>query len=327
MQVDRRETLRLLATLSALASTPSFAARSTPPAALLLPTTGEHASLGLSMARAAALGQPVAKALPPFDTAGRGGAAGAATLALRRGAKLILGPLFSADVRPVLTAVAGRAPVVTFSNDPALRDSGAFLLGLDPGQIADALLRYARGRGIREVAVAAPVGGAGQRVLAAATALQGELGITIRPLAAGDIATQLRARPADALLAGDGAAVAATAAQAAGVQLLLATPGLDARPETLRTAAGAWTAAPDPQAFADFATRYRATVGGEPGLLAALAYDAALLSLRVGAGGRAALLAPGGFTGATGAFRFRADGTAARDLAILVAGPDGYVAA
>lgn len=327
MRADRRETLRLLASLSALASTPSLAARAAPPAALLLPLTGDHAALGLSMARAAALGQPDAKALLPFDTAGRGGAAGAAALAIRRGCRLILGPVFSAEVRPVLAAVAGRAPVVALSNDAALADSGAFLLGLDPGQVADALLRYARGRGVRLVAISAATGAAGRRVLAVATALQGELGLTVRPLAAGDPAAQLRAQPADALLAAEDMGAAAAAAQAAGVQLLLATPGLDARPETLRLVAGTWTAAPDPQGFADFATRYRAIVGNEPGLLAALAHDAGVIALGTGGGGRAALLAPGGFSGATGRFRFRADGMAARDLTILVAGPDGYVPA
>ena len=42
-----------------------------------------------------------------IDTAATGPAA-AATTALKRGARLILGPLFASDVRPVVSAVRGR---------------------------------------------------------------------------------------------------------------------------------------------------------------------------------------------------------------------------
>lgn len=275
-------------------------------AVLLVPTTGDQAGLGTSMRRAAMLAQSDARLLPVA------GDAAAAVREVRRGARLVLGPVFAADVRPVLAAVAGRAPVVTFSNDETLRESGAFLLGLTASQLATAVLRYARGRGVRRVAVPADATPWNAQARAAAERLVGELGLTI---AVGE---------PDAVLLTDPAGPALAAARATGAQLLLCTPTVDARSEALAAVSGAWMAAPDPAEFAAFADRYRTANGGDPGLLAALAYDAAGIAQRVGAGGRAALLDPTGFPGATGAVRFRADGTAERTLAILAAGPDGY---
>jgi hypothetical protein len=71
----------------------------------------------------------------------------AAALAVRRGAQLILGPLFTAEVRPALAAVAGKVPLVAFSNDEALVESGAFLLGITARQLAASVIGYAAGGG------------------------------------------------------------------------------------------------------------------------------------------------------------------------------------
>lgn len=326
MTMDRREALRQLgraAILSAAFSSPVLAARAKRlPAALIVPLTGPRAALGLSMQRAALLAEKDVGALPIFDSAG--GAAAAAALAVRRGAKLILGPVFTEEVRPVLAAVAGRAPVLSFSNDAGLRESGAFLLGVSADQLVTAVLGYARGRGIRTVAVAAADTGWTAQAAAVAESLQGGLGLTVRRLAQGETLT---ADTADALLApegGDAFLAAAQMARAAGVQLLGTVQALDYRPAALAAAEGAWLAAPDPDGFAAFADAYAGSSGVAPGLLAGLAYDATMIAARIGAGGRAALLSPTGFPGVTGAVRFRADGSAARRLAILLAGREGY---
>lgn len=277
------------------------------------------------MSRAATLGEMAAA--PPMVLDGAPSAAAAAKQALGRGAKLILGPVYAADVRPVLAAVAGRAPVLAFSNDETLIESGAFLLGLGAGQCVSAILAYARGRGIRSVALLAGEGAWGVQAARAADRAQAALGLTVRPVAAAGIDAALRAMQPDALLAvdgGQGFAAAARAAAAAEVQLLGTVQALDHRPATLAAIAGAWLAAPDPTGLQHFASDSLASSSGDPGLLAALAHDAALIAARVGAGGRPALLDPAGFTGALGPVRFRQDGSAVRRLAILAAAADGY---
>ncbi len=326
MALDRREALRRLgraAIVSAAFSSPVLAARAKRlPAALIVPLTGPRAGLGLSMQCAALLAERMS-ARSPCSTAQWRRRCRAAQ-AVRRGAKLILGPIFAEEVRPVLAAVAGRAPVLSFSNDVALRESGAFLLGVSADQLVTAVLGYARGArrqdcGDRRRRHRLDDAG-GQRGGEPA----GGLGITVRRLVPGET---LRADTADALLAaegGDAFLASAQMARAAGVQLLGTVQALDYRPAALAAAEGAWLAAPDPDGFAAFADAYAGSSGSALGLLAGLAYDATMIAARVGAGGRAALLSPAGFPGVTGAVRFRADGSAARRLAILLAGREGY---
>jgi branched-chain amino acid transport system substrate-binding protein len=92
---------------------------------------------------------------------------------------------------------------------------------------------------------------------------------------------------------------------------------------------GAWIAAVAPQNRQEFETRYASTYGRPAPRLATLAYDAtalaAALSMQPG-GARydaASLTSPRGFTGADGYFRFAADGTAERGLAVLEVTPNG----
>jgi hypothetical protein len=128
----------------------------------------------------------------------------------------------------------------------------------------------------------------------------------------------------DALLLCEGGATALSAARMAtglGIQLLATVQAADDRPVALSALDGAWIAAPDPAALAAFAERH----GGAPGLIAALAHDAATIAATLASGGRSdrARLLATGFDGITGALRFRADGSAARELAVLVVSPGG----
>ena len=92
---------------------------------------------------------------------------------------------------------------------------------------------------------------------------------------------------------------------------------------------GGWYAAPAPNADANFVARYRATFGGAPANIASLAYDAMALVALLSPGDayhrftRAALMDPNGFTGVSGVFRFRSDGTSERGLAVLEVRRDG----
>lgn len=302
------------------------------PVALLLPLTGSNAALGTSMANAASLAQNAGGALITLDTGGTpAGAAAAAKSALGKRAGLILGPLTAGEVPAVTAAVAGRVPVVAFTNDAAQMATGAFVFGVTPQQATSAILRYARSRGVRSLVAI----GNGSPWTAAATAvakgLEGELGLSVRTMevrpgeplpAAGDA-------PDGVLLPGDGASLIAAARglQGTGVQLLGTLQGIDNSPDALAALDGAWLASLDPDKFGDFAGDFVQRHGGQPGALAALAMDAAGIALELRAQGRldrAGLLAGNGWPGIAGAVRFRTDGSVARDLSIVVARPGGY---
>ena len=91
---------------------------------------------------------------------------------------------------------------------------------------------------------------------------------------------------------------------------------------------GAWYASPATELGSLFRKRFAEAFGKTPGPLAALAYDAAavaaLLGRRPGADFSArALIDSRGFEGASGLFRFRADGLSERSYAIVEVGEDG----
>ena len=90
---------------------------------------------------------------------------------------------------------------------------------------------------------------------------------------------------------------------------------------------GAWFAAPSPKLRRSFERRYQATYNKIPPRLASLSYDATALAAVLAQRGlktsgrpdftSAAITNPNGFSGIDGIFRFRANGTAERGLAIL----------
>lgn len=309
------------------------AAKALPPAALLVPLTGANAALGRSMARAAGMAQGKdARGLVVFDTGGTpAGAAAAARNAIRKGARLILGPLGSAEVAPVVK-VAGGTPVIAFSNDAGLRESGAFLLGITAEQAVAPLLHYARSRGVKRVALV-PAGDAwGAQVAQAAQAAAAREGLDLATAPAGAaLAAYLRGGQApDALLASGDLPGAAEAARDTGVQLLGAFAGLDVAPTTLAQIEGAWLSAPDPAGFATFADGFEQANGMPPGVIAGLAFDAVAIAQalrRAGSLDRSALLSGRMFDGVCGAVRFRADGSATRAMAILAVTRGRYLLA
>ena len=82
---------------------------------------------------------------------------------------------------------------------------------------------------------------------------------------------------------------------------------------------GAWYAAPDPAARANFEQAYTAKYGSAPPPLADLAYDAASIARVVGGRGYSvgALTQPSGFVGADGWFALLSDGQVRRALAVF----------
>lgn len=102
-------------------------------------------------------------------------------------------------------------------------------------------------------------------------------------------------------------------------------PGLGSEPALV----GGWFAAPAPSGHAAFAKRFQQLFKAAPPRLASLGYDAvalaAVLAKKAGPAGftAAALTDPSGFAGVDGIFRFRADGTNERGLAVMQIGAGG----
>lgn len=337
--MDRRSLLRLLQSglVASAASVvlPSFAhaaaKKDKSPIALLVPLTGPRARIGLSMRQAALLAENSAY-VQSFDTGGTAaGAAAAAASALKKRPALILGPLSAEEVPAVSSTIAGRVPIIAFSNDAVLRQPGTYIFGITPGQVTGAILRYARSRGVKDVAVIDDGSPWSAAASVAAGQHEGELGLKVRVLEVreGKPLPMAGDAPDAVLLPGSGEAVLAAARnlKETGIQLLGTLQGLDHRPQALEALDGAWIASPDPKAFGTFAAEFAARNGGRPGTIAALAYDAAGIanSLRAAEALNAAgLLDSKGFQCVTGPVRFRTDGSVARDFAILLARPHGY---
>ena len=126
-------------------------------------------------------------------------------------------------------------------------------------------------------------------------------------------------------------ALTAAGANLRNIQLL--GTGLWDNPRVFASASlqGGLYAAPDPSGFRAFAGRYRTKFGSEPVRTATLTYDAVALvaALAKTPGGQRyspdVLTNPSGFSGIDGLFRFRADGTNERGLAIMRVATGGGV--
>jgi ABC-type branched-subunit amino acid transport system substrate-binding protein len=259
--------------------------------------------------------------------------------ALAEGAEIILGPLFAASVPATAALTRGRGvSVIAFSTVSSVAGRGAYLLSFLPESDVNRIVDYAAGTGKRSFAALLPDNAYGNVVEVAfkqAVARKGGRIVAFekygadRSAAARTVAQSLG--QADALLmADDGESVVATAdaLTAAGSNLrniqLLGT-GLWDNPRVFASPVlqGGLYAAPDPSGFRGFAGRYRTRFGGDPVRTATLAYDAvalvAALSRTQGAQRFAAetLTNPSGFAGIDGLFRFRADGTNERGLAVM----------
>ncbi len=322
--IGRRDILLGAAALAAAAGLPKTAAARAakgddrPLAALLVPLTGPAADLARSTHHAAGLALPSTKATAaPFLVFDSGNtpdmAHAAAALAIRRGAPLLIGPIHGPQIAATVAA-AGGVPVLAMANDTQAA-AGAFVLGITPRQAVGAILGYARSRGVRRVAIDAGSSRWNVAASLAATTAARDLGLTL---------VSLDATPDAILVPGDADALTAAARRldGSGIQLLGTYQGMALSGGGLAAIDGAWLAAPDPDGFGDFARRFETAFGNPPGQIAGLAYDAMRIAATLRAQGhldRAGLTGSAGFPGVTGAVRFRADGTATRELAILVA--------
>lgn len=331
---------------------------------MLLPLSGPQAPLGQAMLNAGTLAlfdeAPSGVEFAPRDTGGTPtGARAAAQAAIAEGARVLVGPLTSAEAAAVVpVARAAGVPVLAFTNDAQRSGEGAWVLGTTPQQQVRRVVAAAARDGAQRFALAAPNTEFGRALAAALRDATTDLGlprpvVVLHPsnadpaMAAGGAQS---AREADALLIGEtgerarrfAAAWAATAAapplspdaeadpgaawppsgpRLLGTTLWLNDPALAGEPSL----GAAWFPGPDGRARARFEARFRDTFGETPPRVAAAAYDAAGLAARALRANAplSSLTATQSFPGAEGPVRLLPGGQTLRGLAIYALSPGG----
>lgn len=302
---------------------------------IMLPLSGTSAKLGQTLSTAATLGGGPGIGIEIIDSGSTPETAvAAAKRAVEGGAKMIVGPVFSAQATAVGNAV--RVPVVTLSNNEALAGGGTFVFGVTPAQSAQAILSIAAQRNLRDVAVAVPAGAFGAQSAAAAEKVGRGLGLSMRSAIVGGSAEGLLTaltkggKLPDAIympVVDAALAPSAEALRGKGVQLLGSTQWSSLDLSGRREFRDAWFAAPDPLRFAAFDDAFSDAAGNKGGIISGLAFDAVEL-LRI-LGQLKLLSAKGltrkeGFTGVIGPYRFQKSGLCERGLGVLKVGAGDF---
>lgn len=332
--------------------------------AILLPLSGDRANLGRAMQRAAEMAVLEQGArnmqLVTFDTRGTpDGAAAAAEQALQQDAKLILGPVFAAEVSAVRTRVGGKVNVIAFSNDAAVAGNGVYLLSFSLKQQVENVIGYAARNGRKRIGIIAPANDYGNQVATLAKEVASKNGAevtrtgTYKPdtmEVTDDIKSFAGATGVDrkgrvgrsAPLDFDAVMIADGGTKLRMVASLLAYYDVD--PDKVRylgtgrwddrslrrelSLRGGWYASPDPAQFERFSDKFKAAHGDAPPRIATLAYDAVALAATIAKQpdgidyGSQRLTDPSGFAGIDGIFRFTPDGNSERGLAVVEIGRD-----
>jgi len=316
---------------------------------MILPLTqnGAPSPIGASMRNAAQLaisdsGSTSVTLMIQDDHSSPDAASQAAQAELGAGAQLILGPVFANDVRTASAAAksAGR-PMIAFSTDVTVAAPGVYLLSFLIQGYVDRVLQYAVSNGKKSFGILAPQNDYGnvaaQRFQEMAGNVNAQVVVTAR-YSTGQIATAAgqvaAAQGIDALFIpeqADSMPAVASALGSANIKTQFLGTGVwnDPRVLKLPQMQGAWFSAPDNSGFDSFAQRYKAKFNSDPARLATLAYDAVTLAAALARNGgpdsfnQAALTNVSGCNGADGVFRFRADGTNERGLAVMEIADDG----
>jgi ABC-type branched-subunit amino acid transport system substrate-binding protein len=320
---------------------------------LLLPFSNGSAQtrlLAASMMKAAQLalfdaGNPNIILLSADEGSTPESAANGARSLLAQGAEVIVGPLFSASVNAVAPLARDRAvPVISFSTDKTVAGNGVYLLSFQPENEIRRIISYAASQGHKNFAALVPDSAYGQHITDAMkeqAAADGAQVVDVEKLdpATADVSIKaIVASNADAVLIAAGGEVlralapslAADGLDPAKVKILGSGVWYDPANNAETALEGGIFAAPAPNSADAFNAKYKAAFGSTPPQLATLAYDAVALVGLLSSGEpyhrftANALTDPNGFAGIDGIFRFNADGTSERGLAVLTVSPDGF---
>lgn len=278
-------------------------------------------------------------------------AVAAANRAVADGAQIMVGPLYSASTAAIapIAAQAG-INVLSFSNTTSVAGGNVYIMGVTFDTVADRLVRQSVAEGKANIAIVYQEGVSGEsgrgsveRAIARnggnlTTAVSYPLNLTEMGEVASGIAETLRSSNSNAVvftdspLRGLGFITASLASNRFRTRRDAQFMGLsrwDSSNEVMVTPSlqGGWFAVPDPGLTLQFETRYQLAYGIDAHQLSGLAYDGiaavgAMISAARASGERNAfsterLTDPAGFAGVTGIFRFKADGTNERGLAIM----------
>lgn len=331
---------------------------------LLVPLSGESAQMGQALMDAATLAMmdkygytdagsiKVKVVLVPRDTKGTPqGAKEAAQYVIDSGAEMIVGPLYSQNVKGVADVARGRGvPVLTFSNNPDVAGNGAFVFGFQVDQQVRRVLNYAINRGATRVAMMAPKNTYGETVQEAAHRVLSASHVPFEPVEfyqpssnAGpeiDKVTAVQQTPnkVDAVLIPEGGeklTMIVNALKARGMNppaVHFLGTGLWDEPDLLKGGVlkGGWFASSPPERYAAFDRRFRDYFGYAPPRLSSLAYDAMALASSLAMSSTDvnfsadAITDPAGYNGpVNGIFRCGGNGICERGLAVLEAGDHG----
>lgn len=310
--------------------------------ALLVPLSGDNADVGRSIANATTMALLDTNAenlrITTYDTAA--GVGSATSSAIADGNKLILGPLMASEVTSVLAqARPANIPLITFSNDTSVAQPDVFVMGHVPEQSIERSIDYVAMQGVRRFAALVPNGDYGDRTANAledaVKAVQGSVVAIERydrnNTSVVSAANRLKARGGyDAVLISDGAnhtirAAGALKRPADATPLILGTELLngDATVASSPAMRGALFSAVSDNRYRQFVTSYRTRFGEQPHRIATLGYDSVLLTLRIAREWQAGtnlpvrrMLAPEGFLGIDGPFRFLRSGIAERAMEV-----------
>ena len=312
--------------------------------AMILPLSGDVATVGQSMANAAKLAMDFIEQSPTInsnitliikDSAGNSTIAAAkASEAVREGASLILGPLRAESVRAA-GAVARSAgiPLIGFSNNSGAASSGVYLLNVLPETEVKRSMSYAQSQGKQAFAAIIPNTEFGQIQEGAFRQAAADLGVTVRAIyrfsneeEARNSVTQilpfLQSGSIDTLFIPDRSTASSFGVlmEEAGIDKsnLMLIGSLDwagdIRITQTQFLVGAIYPAVDETGLAALTPAYEAQFGTTPHALSTIAYTATLLansqslSQSLPPYDQSQLIRPSGFNGRDGLFRFLSNG-------------------
>ncbi|MGH1378797.1 MAG: penicillin-binding protein activator [Alphaproteobacteria bacterium] len=329
--------------------------------AILLPLSGQHSKLGQSMLKAAQIalfdvGYDNFEILPKDTKGTPDGAREAARNALKDGAKLVLGPVFSSSVKTARQVTqSANVNMIAFSTDWTLANSKTFLIGFLPFDQVARVVNYASHAGYNRIGVLSPRNSYGNGVVSAYQTISqqnsihtsrverfapkgNDLGPVMKSFSDYDArkaSGSVHGAPFDAVLMPVGGPIARQVGSFLDHYDLptdkvkrLGTGLMDdaslARDKSMN---GTWFAAPTPASRIKFERRYKGVYNTTPPRIASLAYDATALAASLARSGlqhnnrpaynHSSITNPNGFAGIDGIFRFRPDGIVERGLAVL----------
>lgn len=329
--------------------------------AILLPLSGQHSKLGQAMLNAAQIalfdvGYDNFDILPKDTKGTPEGARKAAIDALKDGAKIVLGPVFSTSVKAARQVTqSANVNMIAFSTDWTLANSKTFLIGFLPFDQVERVVNYANSAGYNRIGVLSPRNSYGNGVISAYQSISQQIPIQTSRIErfapkGNDLSSIMKSfsdydarrtsgnahgAPFDAILMPVGGSIARQVGSfldhydlPANQVKRLGTGLMDdaslARDKSMN---GTWFAAPAPAARIKFEKRYKNVYNSKPPRIASLAYDATALAASLAQSGlkydnrpaynHSSITNPNGFAGVDGIFRFRADGIVERGLAVL----------